>query len=331
MAPLTDLTDILASLDVTPRGDYAYCVLPAVPDGAAPLATVAEEEGLTVVLPVEQAEGLGVPFDGVFTCITLGVHSALESVGLTAAVSAVLAEHSIPCNVIAGFHHDHLLVPASQADVALGLLRDLAANSRPRPGRSLAEGQAVRLRHWRLDDLDAYRDWLRPHQEWHQWDGPYFPTISAEAADAHVARIREVVEQGDGIVWPRTDGEPDRTLPVALAVVADASTDELVGTVSWHWESRETDWARMGISIYQPGLRGAGRGTEALRLWTDYLFRASAWRRLDYSTWSGNTAMVRVGEKLGFTMEGRFREARVVRGEVFDSVVLGVLRSEWEG
>lgn len=40
--------------------------------------------------------------------------------------------------------------------------------------------------------------------------------------------------------------------------------------------------------------------------------------------------MVRVGEKLGFTVEGRFRQARVVRGEVFDSVVLGVLREEWQ-
>ncbi len=85
----------------------------------------------------------------------------------------------------------------------------------------------------------------------------------------------------------------------------------------------------MGISIYEPGLRGSGRGTEALALWTSYLFAATNWRRLDYATWSGNTAMVRVGEKLGFTVEGRFRDARVVRGEVFDSVVLGVLRHEW--
>lgn len=84
----------------------------------------------------------------------------------------------------------------------------------------------------------------------------------------------------------------------------------------------------MGISVYE--LRGSGRGAEALRLWTDYLFRESTWRRLDYSTWSGNWAMVRVGEKLGSAVEARFREARVVRGEVFDSVVLGILRREWE-
>lgn len=193
----------------------------------------------------------------------------------------------------------------------------------------LGTGNVVRLRHWTSADLPRYRDWLRPHQEWHQWDGPYFPIISDEHADAHVARLEAVVREQGGVAWSRTDDGVDKTLPVTLAVIADVASDELVGTVSWHWESEETDWARMGISVYDPGLRGSGRGTEAMRLWTSYLFAATNWRRLDYATWSGNTAMVRVGEKLGFTMEGRFREARVVRGEVYDSVVMGVLRSEW--
>lgn len=125
MPALTDLDEILASLDATARGDYVYTVLPAVPDGVTPLATVAEDEGLTVVLPVADAEALGVTADSVFTCITLGVNSALESVGLTAAVSSLLAEHRISCNVIAGYHHDHLLVPTHQADAALTLLRTL--------------------------------------------------------------------------------------------------------------------------------------------------------------------------------------------------------------
>lgn len=194
----------------------------------------------------------------------------------------------------------------------------------------LGMGKAVRLRHWRADDLAPYREWLRPHQEWHQWDGPYFPVISDDDADAHVARLGEIVTTEQGVAWAKTDDEIDERLPVARAVIAEAESDTLVGTVSWHWESRETDWARMGISVFDPGLRGAGRGTEALRLWTTYLFNATDWRRLDYSTWSGNHAMVRVGEKLGFTVEGRFRQARVVRGEVFDSVVLGVLREEWQ-
>ena len=45
---------------------------------------------------------------------------------------SALAEAGIPCNVLAGFHHDHLLVPVNGADdalVALTALRDEAART----------------------------------------------------------------------------------------------------------------------------------------------------------------------------------------------------------
>ena len=40
--------------------------------------------------------------------------------------------------------------------------------------------------------------------------------------------------------------------------------------------------------------------------------------------------MLGVGHRLGFSEEARFRDAREVRGERYDSVVMGVLRAEWE-
>ena len=51
-----------------------------------------------------------------FAWLTLSIQSSLEAVGLTAAVSARLAERDIACNVLAGYHHDHLLVPVARAD-----------------------------------------------------------------------------------------------------------------------------------------------------------------------------------------------------------------------
>ncbi len=59
------------------------------------------------------------------------------------------------------------------------------------------------------------------------------------------------------------------------------------------------------------------------------LSAATGFRRLDFSTWSGNLAMCSVGLKLGWTEEARFRDARVVRGAVYDSVVYGVTRAQW--
>ncbi len=83
-----------------------------------------------MVLPRAEADSLGLSYDFVGAWITLQVHSALEAVGLTAAVSTALTEAKISCNVLAGFHHDHLLVPVADAARALEVLHELSAASR---------------------------------------------------------------------------------------------------------------------------------------------------------------------------------------------------------
>ena len=82
--------------------------------------------------------------------------------------------------------------------------------------------------------------------------------------------------------------------------------------------------------IYNPNQWGKGRGYEALGLWSDYLFQVVPdIVRLDLRTWSGNAGMMRLAEKLGYHLEARFRDARVVNGEHFDGLGYGILRAEW--
>ncbi|MGK0205392.1 MAG: hypothetical protein ACI89X_004754 [Planctomycetota bacterium] len=108
-------------------GVYVFTTVPlsANTAGLDVVATMREQEGLTLVLPEMQAKQRG--FDLAFRCawITLRVDSALEAVGLTAALARALADESIACNVIAGTHHDHLFVPVARAADALQCLRDL--------------------------------------------------------------------------------------------------------------------------------------------------------------------------------------------------------------
>jgi len=111
-------------------------------DGASPVATVREDEGTTLILTERDADRLGLPYDFTAAMITLRVHSALEAVGLTAAVSGALADAQISCNVVAGFFHDHLFVPVEQGERALAVLRALtevaAAATRGSSGRRSA-------------------------------------------------------------------------------------------------------------------------------------------------------------------------------------------------
>ena len=127
MSTQTNLAAMLATLDVHQRpGEYVFASVADARFGALdPQASLREAEGWTVVLDRAQADAAGLAYDFVAAWLTLDVHSALAAVGLTAAVARVLAEAGIACNVLAGFHHDHLLVPHARAAEAMHLIRGL--------------------------------------------------------------------------------------------------------------------------------------------------------------------------------------------------------------
>lgn len=122
MAGETDLALMLSGLRPQVRpGEFILVSLTAVPDVDCE-AVVREDEGVTCIVRREVADEQGWPYDFVAGWVTLQVHSALEAVGLTAAVSRALAAEGIPANVLAGFFHDHLLVPADRVEEAVRVL-----------------------------------------------------------------------------------------------------------------------------------------------------------------------------------------------------------------
>ncbi len=128
MIPVRDTSKMIRAMN--PRlcaGAWVFCTfasgdtrIATVQDKA--LAMMREPEGLSLLLAQETATALGFPADPAMVHILLGVASALDGVGLTAAVSGVLAEQNIPCNIIAGAVHDHIFVPQSRGPEALAVL-----------------------------------------------------------------------------------------------------------------------------------------------------------------------------------------------------------------
>ena len=127
----TNLSKMLATLHVERRpGTYAYVQFQDRPtdlDGVA--ALVEETEATTIVVPLEIARirGWEVVFEAAW--LTLEVHSSLEAIGLTAAVSAALGANGIPCNILAGTFHDHILVPEAAAPRAIATLESLRSST----------------------------------------------------------------------------------------------------------------------------------------------------------------------------------------------------------
>jgi uncharacterized protein len=121
----TDLDVMLATLAVQRRpGIFTYIAVEVPTPGllAAAHAVVKEGPLTAIVLPVEAAQRAGQRGPVELAWLTLTVQSSLEAVGLTAAVSGRLAALGIACNVLAGYHHDHLLVPIDRVDDAIAAL-----------------------------------------------------------------------------------------------------------------------------------------------------------------------------------------------------------------
>ena len=121
-----DLGELLRTLSVRQRpGRWVIMTGIVVPPDVPVAATVVEDEGTTSVVAFEDAERLGADLSFVAAWLTLDMFSSLDAIGLTAAVARALAERGIPCNVLAGFHHDHLLVPYELAGPAMAAIDGL--------------------------------------------------------------------------------------------------------------------------------------------------------------------------------------------------------------
>ena len=131
-----DLQRLISAMapDLRP-GAWVFTTGEGVPAGCTPLVTVREDEGTTVVLEREEADRLGLAYEYVAAMITLRVHSALDAVGLTAFVAGRLADAGMSCNVVAGYHHDHLFVPFDRGAEAVAALTSPAV-----PGSAASGG-----------------------------------------------------------------------------------------------------------------------------------------------------------------------------------------------
>jgi hypothetical protein len=125
MADRQELDRLLAGLSPELADEpYVYALGPA-PAGTDVFATIAEDEGLTLVLTRDEAAAAGLRPEWAAARITLRVDSQLTDIGLTATVCSRLASHGIACNVVAGLAHDHLFVPEDRGRDALERLQQL--------------------------------------------------------------------------------------------------------------------------------------------------------------------------------------------------------------
>ena len=107
-----------------------------------------------------------------------------------------------------------------------------------------------------------------------------------------------------------------------------AGNDRVIGTgnlLHFDWPSRR---AEVGYALAQP-YWGRGLAGEATTAVIEYGFETLDLHRIEAELDPRNAPSLRVLERLGFGREGLLRERCIVGDEVSDSLIMGLLRSDY--
>ena len=178
-------------------------------------------------------------------------------------------------------------------------------------GAPFLAGARVCLRPLERADVNArYAAWLNDAEVTRYLEVGTFPTslVELEAFYAAAAVRRDQV----------------------LLAIVDRETDRHVGNIKLgpiDWVHRR---ATLGILVGDKAAWGRGTGTSATRLMVEYAFDRLDLRRVDLGVYADHAAAIRLYERVGFRVEGRFREDVYLEGAYRDRLWMGLLRSEYQ-
>ncbi len=178
-----------------------------------------------------------------------------------------------------------------------------------RPDVAVRQGRWVRME--RLD-ADAHAADLHRAFSGHEalWD--YMPYGPFSSASQYHRWIKDTASFTDPVFYAFRDMETGRCGGVAsfLRITPDAGSIEV------------------GHICLAPELQGSRAATEGLFLMMQWAFDAG-YRRYEWKCNALNMASRRAAQRFGFSYEGIFRQATVVKGRNRDTAWFGVIDKDW--
>jgi [ribosomal protein S5]-alanine N-acetyltransferase len=174
------------------------------------------------------------------------------------------------------------------------------------------EGTCIRLRGIRENDVDALFHLFSEPEVMRYWSrGPM--TARQEAVD-YAQNILEGFVRRDLLTW----------------IIADAESDTMIGSTTLYEINPLHARAGLGYAL-MPAFWGKGLAREAATLALCYGFLELDLHRIEADTEPNNTRSNRLLESLGFQREGLLRERFRHPDGIQDSLIFGILKSEWLG
>ncbi|MDO9446188.1 MAG: GNAT family protein, partial [Dehalococcoidia bacterium] len=111
--------------------------------------------------------------------------------------------------------------------------------------------------------------------------------------------------------------------------IVEAASGQAVGMASYLRIEPTVGCIEVGHLNFSPLLQRRPAATEAMFLMMRHAFDGLGYRRYEWKCDSLNEPSWSAAERLGFTFEGIFRQAVVVKGRNRDTTWLSILDTEW--
>lgn len=111
--------------------------------------------------------------------------------------------------------------------------------------------------------------------------------------------------------------------------IVDKESGKALGTFALMRIDRNNRVIEVGAVTYSPKLKRTRLATEAQYLLARYVFEGLEYRRYEWKCDALNQPSRRAAERLGFTYEGRFRQALVYKGRNRDTDWLSMIDRDW--
>jgi RimJ/RimL family protein N-acetyltransferase len=172
------------------------------------------------------------------------------------------------------------------------------------------EGERIELRRHVRENYPLYAQWYGSPEIWHLTS--WAPSPLSRSAVERLFEDRELSRTDDSF---------------AIHIRGD---DEPIGVISLMNMSEANESAELSVIVGPRDDRRQGYGTEAIDRLLHYAFEELGLNRVGLSVFDFNEQAISAYDKLGFVVEGRFRQAIMRSTGFHDAILMSVLKSEWE-
>ncbi|WP_055108629.1 GNAT family N-acetyltransferase [Paenibacillus ihumii] len=174
-------------------------------------------------------------------------------------------------------------------------------------------GNRIILREYQKNDLKYMRNWVN---------------------DSEIVK-----NLSDIFLYPHTENATEQFLNSMLEdrndnhkgfVIAHKETEEYIGQIDLfniNWKNRTTE---LGIVIGTADHLSKGYGTEAIKVLQEFVFNQMNLNRIQLELHDFNERAYRCYLKCGFKEEGRLRKRHYINGSYADTIIMGILKNEYE-